>query len=247
MDRDDERAIDPLTAADAWGNGWPKGWTDESIIELLEPMVIERRRRRILSVVEARIANVTVVMDAPHDPHNGAAVIRSCDAFGVQNVHVVPRTEEFLVSSGVTKGTERWVDVIVHASSAKALDELARTGHELVGTHPKGELLPAELAAIPRFALVLGNEHEGIGTELGRAISRNVRVPMRGMVESLNMSVSAAILLEASTRDRPGDLNETERRRLYARGLFRTVPRAAEVVDAAGIPGTPGSTGNAES
>lgn len=232
MDRDDDRAFDPLSAATPWDDRWTAG----SIIQLLEPMVVPRRRERIRSVVDARVGSVSVVLDAPHDPHNGGAIVRSCDAFGVQYVHVVPRNEDFLVSSGVTTGTERWIDINVHSSPKDAIGALRAKDYELIGTHPEGELQPADLASIPRIALVLGNEHDGICAELSSKISRSVRIPMRGFVESLNVSVSAAILLEAATRDRPGDLTESERRHLYARGLFRTVPRAAEVVSAAAPP-----------
>jgi tRNA (guanosine-2'-O-)-methyltransferase len=195
-------------------------------------MVLDARRQRMLDVIERRVGSVTVVMDAPHDPHNGAAILRSCDAFGVQRVHVVPREEEFLVSGSVAKGTERWVDVHHHADPESAAAALKAEGFELVTTHPKGELLPEDLAALPRLALVLGNEHDGIREALCRAARRSVRIPMRGYVESLNVSVSAAILLAAALRGRPGDLPDPERRRLFALGLYRTVARAPEILAA---------------
>ncbi len=100
----------------------------------------------------------------------------------------------------------------------------------LVGAHPEGELSPEQLASVPRVALVLGNEREGIRDEIARACTARVRVPMRGFVESLNMSVTAAVLLYAATLDRPGDLDEASRRRLYARGLYLTVPQAEDIL-----------------
>ena len=215
---------------------WGPEWTAEAVIAVLEPMVLDARRARLLEVIASRLGSVTVLMDAPHDPHNGAAILRSCDAFGVQTVHVVPRNEEFLVSGNVAKGTERWVDVTRHASSEQAAQALTDQGFELVATHPKGALVPDDLAAIPRLCLVLGNEHDGIAEALTAAAPRSVRIPMRGFVESLNVSVSAAILLARATHGRPGDLSENERRTLYARGLHATVNRAAEIL-AAGLPG----------
>ena len=86
---------------------------------------------------------------------------------------------------------------------------------------------------MPRLCLVLGNERDGISGSLSAAASRSVRIPMRGFVESLNVSVSAAILLAAATPGRAGDLAEAQRRSLFARGLFSTVNRAAEVLAAA--------------
>ena len=210
------------------GAPWGPKWTAERVITLLEPMVVEARRQKLEQVISGRVGSVTVLMDAPHDPHNGAAILRSCDAFGVQTAHVVPRLEPFVVSGGVAKGTERWIDVVLHPSPESAVSALKSAGFELVATHPQGELEPDDLAKVPRLALVLGNEHDGICDALERAAARSVRIPMRGFVESLNVSVSAAVLLAAATRARPGDLSSEERRLLYARGLYQSVNRAAQ-------------------
>ncbi|HVU04136.1 MAG TPA: RNA methyltransferase [Polyangiaceae bacterium] len=211
---------------------WPSRWTPRGVTAALEPLVAPARRERIRSVLADRLVAVTVVMDAPHDPHNGGAVLRSCDAFGVQELHVVPREEPFAISTTVTRGSEKWVDLVKHPSVPEAVETLRNRGYELVATHPRGSLVPEDLAKIPKLALVLGNEHDGIREELERAASRTVRVPMRGFVESLNLSVSAALLLRAATAGRPGDLPEPDRERLYARGLYKSVPRADRVLAA---------------
>lgn len=202
----------------------------ERVIRLLEPLVLDRRRERLLAVIDSRLASVTVVFDAPHDPFNGAAVVRSCEAFGVQTVHVVERSERFLAASSVARGAQKWVDVVRHGSVTSALDALRARGMALVGAHPQGELLPEDLAAIPRLALVLGNERDGITAELEAACTHRVRVPMRGFVDSLNVSVTAAILLDRAVRARAGDLGEPERRRLYARGLYFSVQKAESIL-----------------
>ena len=207
----------------------------DAVGRVLEAHVTPARRERIHAVLAARLDSVTVLMDAPHDPHNGAAVIRSCDAFGVQRLHVLERIETFLAARTVSRGSQRWVDVRTYAGTAQALDALRASGHELVGTHPDGELLPGDLAAIPRVALVLGNERDGIGDELGAACSRRVRVPMRGFAESLNVSVTAAILLSRATEGRAGDLDEAEQSLLFARALVLTLDHAPEVLAANGI------------
>jgi len=214
---------------------WPEPWTPTGVAEVLAPLVTAERRARLRGVIDARLASVTVLMDAPHDPHNGGAVLRSCDAFGVQRLHVVPRVEPFAISTTVTRGSEKWVDVVLHPTATDAVSALATERFELVATHPEGELVPEDLAALPRVALVLGNERDGIREDLERAASRTVRVPMRGFVESLNMSVSAAILLQAATRNRQGDLPECERVALYARGLYRSLAHASEVLAASGV------------
>lgn len=205
----------------------------ERVISVLEPLCTDDRRRRLSQVLDDRLASVTVVMDAPHDPHNGAAVMRSCDAFGVQHLHIVERTEAFAANTAVAKGTEQWVDVFHHASARDAI--AAVEGFTLVATHPEGELLPHELGKLPNVAIVMGNEHDGICAELRAACTSSVRIPMRGFVESLNVSVSAATLLAYATSGRSGDFGPNERRRLYARWLTLSVPRALDVLDARGI------------
>lgn len=204
----------------------------ERVIRMLEPLVLDRRRERLAEVIARRLASVTVLFDAPHDPHNGAAVLRTCEAFGVQKLHVIERKETFLSAGSVSKGAEKWVDVRTYASAAPALAELDRLGMELVAADadPSAELVPADLCTIPRLCVVLGNERDGIAEELVAACKRRVRVPMRGFIDSLNVSVTAAILLSHAVEGRMGDLPEADRRRLYARGLYFSVPKAADVL-----------------
>ena len=199
---------------------------------MLEPLSEARRRERILGVTRARVGSVTVLMDMPRDPHNGAAVVRSADAFGVPEVNVVLRDEAFLVGHRVAQGTERWVDVVQHRSAEEAIAALRARGFTLVATHPQGELVPKDLRAVERLCLVLGNEHDGISEALSKASDTSVRIPMRGYVESLNLSVAAAVLLQAALDGRPGDLSASEQRRWYATGLLRSVQRAEEILAA---------------
>lgn len=209
---------------------WDESWTAAGVIEVLEPLALERRAEKLRRVISERIQSVTVVMDAPHDPHNGAAILRSCEAFGVQTLHVVERLEPFLVARKVSKGTERWLDVIRHQDVPSALTRLTKDQYKLVVAHPEGEFLPEELGNLERVALVMGNESDGVCAELTQAAHHTVRVPMRGFVESLNVSVTTALLLSEVTRHRKGDLPEERKTFLYARALQRSVPRSLAVL-----------------
>ncbi len=202
----------------------------ERLVRVLEPLVLDSRRDRLLSVIAQRLASVAVVFDAPHDPHNGAAVVRSAEAFGVHRVHVVESREPFLVATSVARSAEKWVDVRCHASPRDAVTTLQEGGYELVAAEMDGELLPSDLATIPRLAIVLGNERDGISQGLREACTRAVRVPMRGFIDSLNVSVTAAILLASATANRPGDLPDDEQRRFYARCLYLSVAHAEEIL-----------------
>lgn len=211
---------------------WPSHWNAARVIEQLEPLVLDRRRERLEQVIAGRLGSVTLLLDELADPHNRAAIVRSCDAFGVQRLHCLQPGTDFSVHHGVAAGTERWVDVMRHPSPDDAVDTLEGAGFELIQTHPEGELVPADLATLPRVALILGNEHRGIHETFRARASRSVRIPMRGFVESLNVSVSAAVLLAAATQGRAGDLSAAARQHLYARALFCSVPRALEVLAA---------------
>jgi len=211
-----------------------EGHHPADVVRVLEPLVTEARRTRLRDVIGRRLASVAAVFDGPYDPHNGAAVVRSCEAFGVQRLHVIERpSTPLVVARSVSRGAEKWVDVTLHAAAPSLLAWSQATATPLVGAHPEGELEPEELATLPRVAVVLGNEREGIRDAVFEACAHRVRVPMRGFVESLNVSVTAAILLHAATRGRAGDLDDADRLRLYARGLYLSVPRAEDLMLAA--------------
>jgi tRNA (guanosine-2'-O-)-methyltransferase len=203
----------------------------ERIIRILEPLVTAARQERLREVIARRLSSVVAVLDAPYDPHNGAAVARSCEAFGVQYLHVVERPRvPFAIASSVARGAEKWIDVVHHAQAASLLAWARDSDTSLVAAHPEGELAPEELMGLRRLAIIFGNEREGIGEPLARACAARVRVPMRGFAQSLNVSVTAAVLLRAATLGRAGDLESADQRRLYARGLYLSVPHADDLL-----------------
>lgn len=200
----------------------------ERVVRALEPLVTEARRARLHEVIDRRIGSVAVVFDDPYDPHNGAAVIRTCEAFGVQRLAILERRKPFLAASAVARGAHKWIDVSTFRD-AKSLAE-SLEGLTLVAAEPDGELVPADLARLSKLALVVGNERSGLGADLRALCTETVRVPMRGFVESLNVSVTTAILVAAATEGRTGDLSEADKLRLYARGLYFSVQHADDVL-----------------
>ena len=209
----------------------PESADPERVIRVLEPLVTVARRGRLQEVIARRISSVVVVLDAPYDPHNGAAVVRSCEAFGVQYLHVVERPGvRFAVARAVARGAEKWIDIVHHGNASSLVAWARESDTRLVAAHPDGELAPEDLAPLARMAIVVGNERDGIREPLARACVERVRVPMRGFAQSLNMSVTAAVLLHAATRGRAGDLEPEHRMRLYARGLYLSVPHAEDLL-----------------
>lgn len=207
-------------------------WSSEGVINALSELSTPDRRTRLWAVLERRLRSVTVILDHPHDPHNGSAVLRSCDAFGIQQIHVVRGEENFAASRMVSKGSERWIDVVEHRSPVPVVEHLKSLGFQTLVTHPEGRLVPEDLPHLDKVALILGNERDGVSVELSETADDTVQIPMCGFVESLNVSVSGAILLQAATRGRMGDLSEEEKQNTYARWLRKSVPRADEVLSA---------------
>jgi tRNA (guanosine-2'-O-)-methyltransferase len=212
--------------------GTNPAWTVDGVIETLSPLVLPERLARIQAALEQRLDSVTVLLDSPSDPHNVAAVLRSADAFGVQTIHVFLEENDYRASGRVAQGSHHWVDTVAYETREAAAECLIEQGYTLIVTHPQGELVPADLAQVERPALVLGNEHHGVHPSLASRAKTTVRIPMVGFVESLNMSVSAALLLSAATGTRPRGLRADHRRNVLARWLRHSVPRSSEILAA---------------
>lgn len=187
-------------------------------------MITPERRQRIEQVVRGRQQG-TVVLEDVHDPHNLAAVLRSCDAFGIQTVHIIfvreapfdPRSIGKVSSSSANK----WIDYVIHRSTEACLNRLHEEDYETVATviDESAENLIGARFQNPKTAFLLGNEHRGLSEAAVRLARRRLTIPMRGMVESLNLSVTASLLLYELTRQRSErgeevSLTESERLRL---------------------------------
>lgn len=169
----------------------------EARIAYLEEFMTPERAGLFRRTVAQRTRYMTVLAENTFHPQNAAALIRHCEAFGVQRMHTVEDRCEFRPAAAVVRGTDRWVDVRRHASSAEALRALKAEGYRIVCTTPHREDTTPETFDVARgpFALVFGTEHAGISDEAIAAADEFLRIPMCGMVESLNVSASAAILI----------------------------------------------------
>jgi len=184
------------------------------------------RQARILSVIEARLASVTIVLDRLVDPHNTAAILRTAEGLGLARAHVVPHDpgDDGRAHRRVTQDAQKWIDVERHGSGPACAKELAKRGFEVWAGHLGGSVpLYSELPADRPVALLFGNEHEGPSAETIAACKGTFRIPMAGFTQSFNVSVAAGVALAHVTRARrahlkaPGDLPEDERVKLQQR------------------------------
>lgn len=184
------------------------------------------------NVANARQEGVVVFEDI-HDPHNAEAVLRTCDAFGFHYAWFVFEQEEPFDPRRVGKATSasanKWLEYRVFFSMDACLRELRASGYEIVATtphEPYESLYTARFEAV-RLAILFGNEHRGLSEKALAGADRRVAVPMVGMVRSLNLSVTAALLLYEVTRQRRLAgmerflLSPEERERIVARWLRR--------------------------
>jgi tRNA (guanosine-2'-O-)-methyltransferase len=201
------------------------------IIRALTPLLTDQRLARIESVLARRTRSVIAVLDGLIDPHNVSAVLRSSEAFGVQEFHIIEGPETMVASSRVAKGTEQWLDVTVHPDAESCVKALRSRGFSLYIADAKGKLEPADLRDREPLAIVFGNEHAGVSEKLRALADGTFAIPMRGFVESLNVSVAAAIALYAITEGKGGTLSQSDKTALRARYMMLSVPRARVVIE----------------
>jgi tRNA (guanosine-2'-O-)-methyltransferase len=206
-----------------------------AVCATLAPLLLEDRRARIDAAAAARLGGLRVVIENLHDPHNGAAVLRSAEAFGVQRVEVIESVEPFRFSSTVTQGCEKWLDVVRHETLAAAVAALRADGFAIYAAVPGAPATVEDLDFARPAAVMIGNEHDGLTAEAIAAADVRFGIPMAGMTRSLNLSVATALITERATQlrrralGRPGDLDPDAVLALRARFYAASV-RGAEVV-----------------
>lgn len=151
-----------------------------------------------------RQPTLTVVLENIHDPHNVNAILRSCDAVGVETVHLLYYIESFpRLLHGTSSGTYKWLEYRKYTSVEECFTSLKAAGYHILATK-----IDATAQALHDFdltkptALVLGNEHRGISAEAAQRADELVYIPMMGMAESLNVSVAMAVSLFEAFRQR---------------------------------------------
>jgi tRNA (guanosine-2'-O-)-methyltransferase len=203
----------------------------------LSPLLLDDRRARIDAAVAARLGGLRVVIENLHDPHNGAAVLRSAEAFGIQRVDVIESFEPFRFSSTVTQGCEKWLDVVRHPTLDKGVEALRRDDFVIYAAVPGAEASVEDLDFGRPAAVMVGNEHEGLTGAAIDAADRTFSIPMAGLTASLNLSVATALIAEraAALRRRAlrseGDLDAAAQLRLRARFYAASVRGAEAVVE----------------
>jgi tRNA (guanosine-2'-O-)-methyltransferase len=170
----------------------------------LEGFLTPRRRERLREVLDRRTRRLAVVLDNVHQSHNFSAVLRSCEAFGVQDVHIIEVHARFEIAADIAAGTDKWLTLRRYSGPSAFRDCVAglrENGYRIVITQPgDGGKSPREIDVAGKLALVVGNESVGVSPEMLADADGFLDIPMEGFVESFNLSVAAALCLSELTR-----------------------------------------------
>lgn len=214
----------------------PIDWYTERADCLAEFMSAERQQV-LLRTLDMRTRYMTILTENTFHAQNASALVRHCEAFGLQDIHTIETLCKFSPNVDIARGTEKWIDLHRHRTTVEAIADLKGRGYRIVATTPHREDTTPEtfdVTAAP-FALVFGTEHAGISDEIIASADEFLRIPMCGMVESLNVSASAAILIYIlSTRMREQvpnwRLTEEERAEILYRWSYATVHDAEAIL-----------------
>ncbi len=166
--------------------------------------ITARRLQRMAAVLARRQPGIAVALEDVHDPHNVSAVLRSCDATGVPDIHLVYDVDEPPeLSTGVAAGTQRWLTTTQHPTIDECYERLRAEGKTIYATALAGDTLDLyDVDLTAPCALVFGNESRGLSQAAIEGADATIRIPMLGMAESLNISVACAVVLFEAMRQR---------------------------------------------
>lgn len=168
----------------------------KNIIQKQVPYITPRRYEKILSVLNQRTRFLTVVMENFYDPRNASAILRSCDAFGLQDAHIIELNNPHYISKRVCKGSQFWVNRYRYSSVQGCLSHLKNLGYQVLFADPD-PAFPSieEISLTTKTAVIFGQEKAGITSETKALAHGGFKIPLYGFVESFNVSVACALTL----------------------------------------------------
>lgn len=181
---------------------------DENYLRYLEGFITESRKEGFLRVLSQRTKHFTVVCEDVYQLHNTSAVMRSCEVFGIQELHVVEQKYGKAIDKEIALGAEKWVDIHRFDNNQDCITHLKERGYQIIATTPhENDCMLEDFDISKPSALFFGTERHGLSEEVLAQADGFVKIPMVGFTESLNISVSAAIILQnVSTRLRHSDI-----------------------------------------
>jgi tRNA (guanosine-2'-O-)-methyltransferase len=210
---------------------------DLEYLHFLENIVTENRKKRFLDVLSTRTNHFTVAVEDVFQMHNTSAVMRSCEVFGIQELHVIEQRFGKKIDKEIAMGAQKWVDIVAYETVDECVKTLKSNGYQIIATTPhENDCLLADFDITKKSALFFGTERDGLSEEILDQADGFLKIPMVGFTESLNISVSAAIILQNITeRLRKTDINWQlseneilEKRLQWAKSTIKDIKRIEE-------------------
>lgn len=168
----------------------------EKLIDYLEGFITPARKKRINEILLRRTNHLAVCVEDVYQLHNTSAVIRSCDVFGIQQLHVIEEQFGERLDKNIAMGAEKWVDVYRYESAKACVGKLKLDGYKIIATSPHQKSYPLKDFDISQKSVIcFGTEKSGLSKVIMDQADGFLHIPMEGFAESLNISVSAAIIL----------------------------------------------------
>lgn len=173
---------------------------NDKLLHYLEGFISENRKQRFLEVLKFRTKHFTIAVEDVYQMHNTSAVMRSCEVFGIQELNIIEQKYGKSIDKQIAMGAQKWVDIIEHSSSKVCMDNLREKGYQIIATTPHNDSCTIENFDITKpSALFFGTEKQGLSDEVINQADGYLKIPMVGFTESLNISVSAAIIIQDIT------------------------------------------------
>ena len=209
---------------------------DLDYLHFLENILTENRKTKFLKVLENRTNHFTVVVEDIFQMHNASAVMRSCEVFGIQELNVIEQRYGKSIDKEIAMGAQKWVDINAFDSVSNCVDAMKNKGYQIIATTPhENDCLLDDFDISKPSALFFGTERDGLSEEIMQKADGFLKIPMAGFTESLNISVSAAIILQYVTTKLkqttiPWQLLETEMLEKRLDWVKKTIKSYDEVV-----------------
>lgn len=173
---------------------------DLQLLSHLESFLTPNRLKRYIEVLSNRTNHFTVATEDVYQLHNTSAVIRTCDVFGIQQINIIEERNRKRIDREIAMGAQKWVDINRFHRAKDCIANLKANGYDIVATTPHAKGCHLQGFDITKKAcFFFGREREGLSEDVMEAADRFLNIPMVGFTESLNISVSAAIILQNVT------------------------------------------------
>ena len=177
-----------------------KNTFDIDYLTYIEDFITQDRQQRFLNILQSRTKHFTVAIEDVFQLHNTSAVMRTCEVFGIQELNVIEEKFGKDIDKEIAMGAQKWVDVNRFGSTTDCINNLKERGYRIIATSPHESSSPLDAFDITEpAALFFGTEKSGLSDEVLKAADGFVHIPMTGFTESLNISNSAAIIIQDIT------------------------------------------------